>query len=245
MDLGIILILTALAGPAPSPSPAAPPADPCGAAHTALLAALNRPTIGFSPCAVKPRDVVFEAGYANQTGGQSISLYPQGFLRYGVSPNLEVDFIGPSGKFDSGVGAKYEVAHDDTSALGLDLLYTMPTGSAVFSAGAPVMTFNVDYSHDVGSRFGFGTTAGIAHYGAVTALVPSVVFSNQFNSRAQLYAEAYASTKLRPDGGSLFGLDGGAQYLLSPQVEVDAEIGRTQTDVAASHYVGFGFGVRF
>jgi hypothetical protein len=108
-----------------------------------------------------------------------------------------------------------------------------------------VQTFNVDYSRALGSRFGFGTTVGVLHTAGVTAALPSVVFSNQFNARTQLYAEAYGSTKLRASGGYLFGLDGGVQYLLSPQFEVDAEIGRTRTDLAVSHYEGFGFGVRF
>lgn len=244
MNLGAVLILTAIATAPASPSPP-PPADPCGGAHTALLSALNRPTIGFSPCAVKPRDAVFEAGYANQAGGQPLALYPQGFLRYGVAPNLEIDALVPSGKFDSGFGFKYELAHDAVSALGVDFLYAVPTGDAGFTAGLPGQTLNLDYSRAIGSRFGFGATAGIAHTGGLTTVLPSVVFSNQFNSRTQLYAEAYGSTKLRLDGGSLFGLDGGVQYLLSPQFEIDAEAGRTQTDLAASHYLGFGFGVRF
>ena len=70
-----------------------------------------------------------------------------------------------------------------------------------------------------------------------------MVVTDQYNSRTQLYGEAYAQTKTG-DGGSLFGLDGGVQYLLTPQLEIDVEAGRTVTDLSRNHYYGFGFGVR-
>lgn len=267
MNLGIILILAVAANPAPAASPAASPApDPCGSASgTALLSALNRPTIGFSPCAVKPGESVFELGYANQAGDTAQATYPQGNLRFGVAPNLELDVLGPNydvargataqrGFLDSGIGAKWEAAHDAQSAAGFDFLYTVPSGAAAFTTGAPAATVNFDYSRSLSQRIGFGTTIGVQSTAAASlagnvhrfaTLVPSVVFTDQFNPRAQLYAEAYGQTKIRPDGGTLFGLDGGLQYLLTPALELDVEAGRTSTDLARAHYVGAGIGVRF
>lgn len=219
-----------------------------------MLSALNRPTIGFSPCAVKPRDVVVEAGYANQSGGQALTLYPQGFIRFGAAPNLELDIVGPNGKFDSGFGLKYEIAHDAQRAYALDALYTLPTGSALYTAGAPSEQLNFDYSGPLTPGLGFGATLGVLNTAAqsldgrtarTTSLLPSAVVTTLLNDRTQLYAEAYGSTRLRPDGGSLFGLDGGVQYLVSPQLEIDAELGRTVTGAAISHYAGIGFGLRF
>jgi hypothetical protein len=242
VNSGIILILAAVTTPAPSPTPAA--ADPCGATHTALLSAINRPTIGFSACAVKLHDIVVEAGYANQSGGQPEAVYPQGFIRYGAAPNLELDIAGPSGNFDSGFGAKYEFWHNDVAAFGADFLYTMPTGSAAFTNGVPVEALNLDYGTAISSRFGAGTTIGISRNGAQMALLPSVVVTNAFNDRTQLYAEAYGSAPLGSGSGGFFGLNGGVQYLLSPQLEIDAEMGRVVNNVNASHYIGFGFGVR-
>jgi hypothetical protein len=267
MNLGIILILAISASPAPSASPAASPAaDPCGSGGaTALLSALNRPTIGFSPCAVKPGESVFELGYANQAGGAAQTTYPQGNLRFGVAPGLELDVLGPNyeiarglstqrGFLDSGIGAKWEAAHDARSALGFDFLYTVPSGAAAFTAGSPTATVNFDYSRSLSQRIGFGTTIGVQSTAAASlagnvhrfaSLVPSVVLTDQFNPRAQLYAEAYGQTKIRPDGGTLFGLDGGLQYLLTPAIEIDVEAGRTSTDLVQAHYVGAGIGVRF
>ncbi len=263
--MGIILIssIVALATPAPSPSPAA---DPCGGKHTALLAALNRPTIGYSACAVKPREQLYELGYANQTGSAASAVsIPQGFLRFGVERAVELDVIGPayesarsplptSGFLDAGIGAKFELWQHGGSVLATDLLYTLPTGAKAFSVHGPVETLNLDYGTQLSSRLGFATTVGLSstlaadrngRSGRFASLLPSAVFTWQTNSREQFFAEAYGQTRLRPDGGSLFGLDGGFQYLLTPRVEVDVEAGRTVTDLDRAHYLGFGVGLLF
>jgi Putative MetA-pathway of phenol degradation len=252
---GALLLLAALASPRPAASPTpAPGTDPCGGAHTAILSAINRPTVGFSPCAVKPHDVLAEGGYTNQIGGQPESIYPQGFIRYGVIPNLEFDVDAPSGKFDTGVGAKYELWHNAVSAFGVDLLYGLPTGARGFTNGAPTETANLDFSTSISSKFGVATTVGVSSFpgqtldGATqrtTTVLPSVVLTDTFNARTQLYAETFSSTHIRPDGGTLFGLDGGVQYLLTPRVEVDAEMGRILNGAVASHSVGFGVGLLF
>lgn len=248
----MILILAVAATPAPAASPAP---DPCGTAggHTALLSTLNRPTIGFSPCAVKPRESVLEFGYANQAGDTASTTYPQGDLRFGLAPSVEFSLLGPAyqvtrapaaenGFLDWGAGLKWEAAHTAQSALGFDFLYTVPNGARAFTAGKPTATINADYGTSLSDRFAFGTTIGyIASSGG---WLPSVVFTNAFNTRAQFYAEAYAQTKMQPGGGTLFGLDGGIQYLITPALEVDFEAGSTSSEIARAHYLGAGVGVR-
>lgn len=245
----MILILAAVATPSPSPTP-----DSCGGAHSALLATLNRPSIGFSACSVKPGDTVAELGYANAAGNTGrVAMYPQGLLRFGAAPNLEIDAIAGGG-FDSGAGAKYEFWHDGGRALAADLLYTVPTGTASRTAGSATQTLNLDYSFPFSSRFGFATTLGAqSGYAAALngsggrffSLVPSALVTDQWNPRAQAYIEAYGQTRTRPDGGALFGMDVAVQYLLAPELEIDVETGRTVTDVSRAHYLGFGFGARF
>src|SRR5690242_19980523 len=108
--------------PIPSPTPAAD--DVCGGVHSDLLASLNRPSIGFSACAAKPREAIAELGYSESAGsGGNVAMYPQGFLRFGSARNFELDVIA-SGRFDSGLGAKYEFWHDGTHAFASDFLYT-------------------------------------------------------------------------------------------------------------------------
>lgn len=252
--------------PSPSPSPGPPP-DVCGGAQTSLLAALDRPSVGFSPCAVKPRERVFEIGYAQASGGDRRSAtFPQGFLRFGAGPNLELDVIGPAyalqatsrgrtgGFQDSGLGAKYELWHHGGAAMGLDFLYTMPTGAAAFTAGAPEQTVNLDYSAPVSSIFSVSSTLGIQKSYAVSASgasghfiseLPSVLITDAWNTRAQAFVEAFGQTRTRPDGVSMFGVDANVQYLLAPPIEVDVGVGRTVTAGAPSHFAGFGFGLRF
>lgn len=247
-NLGIVLIFAAaLASPAPPPSPS-PAADPCGAAHTNLLAALNRPSIGYSACAVKRGEAILEAGYANAAGSRGTTPnYPQGFFRYGAAPELELDFID-NGKFDSGAGLKYEFWHDDSRALAVDLLFTAPTGNARYTAGAATQTFNLDYAVPLSSRFGAGLTLGMQNGyagGRFFSLLPSAVVSDQWNPRAQAFVEAFAQTRTQPGGGELFGTDAALQYLIAPELEADVEAGRTVVNGSVSHYAGFGLGVRF
>jgi len=269
MNLGIILIFVVLASPAPSPSPAASAAsDPCGGAPTNLLAALNRPTIGFSACALKPHESVWELGYNNvpQSDGSRTAVYPQGFIRFGAARQVELDIIGPNyqvqntagnlqrGFTDSGIGAKYEFFQDASNVAAIDFLYSVPTGAPAFTAGAPTATVNFDYGRSLSPASGFGITLGVQSTYAqalsrrsarFVAWLPSVSFTTLTDPRTQFYAEAYGQTPLRPDGGTLFGIDGGVQYLLTPNVEVDAELGQTATDLVHGHYIGLGFGVRF
>ncbi|HEX5275607.1 MAG TPA: hypothetical protein VFW34_10060 [Candidatus Rubrimentiphilum sp.] len=268
MNLGIILIFAALASPAPLPSPsAAPVADACGGATTNLLATLNRPTIGFSACAVKPRESLWELGYFNQiqNDGSHAAVYPQGFIRFGASPRLEWDVVGPNylvqkgggilqrGFLDGGVGAKCEFFSSPSDTAALDLLYIFPTGSALFTAGAPVETLNFDYGHALSPVAGVATTIGVQSSFAqtlagrasrFTSLLPSIAFTIQSNPRTQFYAEWYGQTRIRPDGGTLLGVNGGVQYMLRPDLEIDTELGQTVTDLARGHYFGFGIGVR-
>jgi hypothetical protein len=247
---GVAAVASIVAQASPSPSPAP---DACAAdGHTSLLAALNRPTIGFSTCAVKRHDVLVELGYANQSGDAPQVTVPQGFLRFGLGENLEADVIGPalqfnrggrSGWLDSGAGMKWQYVSSSGNSAALDVLYTVPSGSAAFTSGRPVETLNFDYSRSLSNRFAIGTTMGFAQ-SHLFSLLPSLVITDQYNDRAQVYAEAYGQIATRPGGAALFGLDGGVQYLLCPQLEVDVEAGRTITSLSRNHYYGFGLGVR-
>lgn len=269
MNLGMVVIFAALMTPIPSPSPgpAGAATDPCGGATTNLLAALNRPTIGFSACAVKPRESLWEIGYVNfvQNDGSHAAVYPQGFIRFGAAPRLEWDVVGPNylvtnagagiqrGFADTGLGAKYEFFSDSSDTAALDLLYVFPTGSALFTAGAPIATLNFDYGRSLSPSAGFATTIGVQSSFAqtldgraarFTSLLPSVAFTIQSNPRTQFYAEWYGQTRIRPDGGTLFGVNGGIQYMLRPNLEIDAELGQTVSDIARGHYFGFGLGIK-
>jgi len=168
--------------PTASPSPAAsasPPGDPCGG-DSRLLATLNRPTIGYSPCAVEAGSVVFEEGYQNQQQGSGASSstliqYPQSFTRVGIKPRFEVDIIGPyfnklsapdgnggltrtSGYQDGGLGIKYEFLPKGAWTIAVDGLYTAKNGSPGFTAGGSTATLNLDASYAITPTFAIGST---------------------------------------------------------------------------------------
>lgn len=229
------------ADPTPAPSP-----DPCAdSGRTGMLATIDRPTVGFSACAVKRNDVLAEFGYANQTdAGGATPAYPQGLIRYGAAPNLELDVLGPSGHFDSGAGLKYELRHDASGSEAIDFLYTAPNGAPGYSAGYAVETVNFDAGTSLGGTWSGGITLGY-QMGAVSALLPSAVVVKQFTPSSQAYVEAFGATRTRPGGGWRIGYDAGLQYLLNDRLEVDAEAGTTASDQTHAHYLGFGFGVRF
>ncbi|MBV9270407.1 MAG: transporter, partial [Candidatus Eremiobacteraeota bacterium] len=217
----------------------------CGGLHTDILATLNRPTVGFSACAVKPRETLAELGYQNEASLSGIitPTYPQGFIRFGVGPNFEADLIAPEGHYDSGVGLKYELYHDAKTAYAIDVLYTSPNGAPAFTAGKATTTVNFNAGTSLGGKFNGGITLGYQR-GAFTTWLPSVSLVDQFSPKTQVYVEAFGATRVRVDGGSRFAYDGGIQHLLTNDLEIDVEAGRTVTDVDRSHYYGFGFGLR-
>ncbi|HEX3456708.1 MAG TPA: hypothetical protein VHR97_02030 [Candidatus Baltobacteraceae bacterium] len=174
------------ASPAPSPSPSA--ADPCtGPAR--LLATANRPTVGYSTCAVKKDTVVVELGYQNQQNGTSTdgsvqTQVPQNFLRLGVAKNFEIDVIGPNyfatraygpsgaaggtshGVTDSGLGFKYELPLQGRWTFAVDGLDLPPNGSPALTAGHTTYTANLDASYSLSPAMAAGTTIGIGSTGA-------------------------------------------------------------------------------
>lgn len=236
-----------------------------------LLAALNRPTVGYSACAVPPGSIVLEEGYQNESqGGTSPSVgvtYPQGFERFGIGTGLEVDLIGPSdnrlraghtlatGYSDFGAGFKYELPQHGRFTFALDGLFTAATGNAGFTAGGPTQTVDVDVSYAASPALSFGTTlAGASSAGFTTAgtaarfgyLLPSVVVTEQIPKYFQFYAELVGQSTLAPGRGGHVFTDFGVQKLAGSYVELDLEYAQSFTPVGGArfHYFGIGSGIR-
>lgn len=254
MNLPLILILAILATPMPSPpaSPTPAPAqtDPCTTGgRTAVLATIDRPTLGFSSCSVAPRDVLLEAGAQFNTGTSPLTHLGQAIWRYGAAPRLEFDALGPdyvnlrapgSGFADAGAGLKWQFVHGTTSTAAIDLLFTEPTGAAALTAGIPTQTFNLDYGTSFG-KFGLGATAAFTR-GNPSANAFTTVLTDQFNARTQWFTEGIEQFGA---SGSNTGADFGLQYLLSDSFEVDAEAGALNGRNGSTRWTGFGFGLRF
>ena len=244
--------------------------DPCAGAGR-LLATLNRPTFGYSACAVPKGSIVLEEGYQNQAqSGPAAAVtasFPQGFERVGIADRLELDVIGPaynrgrsggalaSGYSDLGLGFKYELPQRGRLTYAVDGLFQAATGTGGFGLGGPTTAANLDIAYAASPAVGFGTTiaayasSGAARSGAISRygyLLPSLVVTVQIPNATQFYAEVAGRTKIAPDRGGQIFTDFGVQKLLGPYLEIDAEYGIDFTPVDGSrfHYVGVGFGVR-
>ncbi len=263
MILAAVLSLLAVA-PSPPPKPAAT-SNPCAG----LLAQLNRPTVGFSPCAVDRGTAVFELGYQNTRYAQGSSRIQigQGFLRFGVAQRFELDIIGPneavqrgagvnaSGLADSGIGFKYSFVQGQRWQLGIDGLYTTPNGVRAFTAGSATLTANVDAGYELTKTTSLGTTlafisnAGYSNagvHGTFGTFMPSAVLIQQIDRATQAYVEYVNVSRNAPDVGASSFADTGIQRLIGNGLEVDLEYGRSLSGLAAQRfsYIGAGIGVR-
>jgi len=174
---------TASAAPEPTRAPATP-SNPCGG-EARLLATLNRPTVGYSSCAVPPGSIVLEEGYQNQyQAGMSPSVtsaFPQGFERVGVAKGLELDITGPNvnrsrsgntlarGYSDLGLGFKFELPQAGRFTYALDGLFSAATGTGGFGAGGPTSVVNVDIAYAASPAIGFGMTLAGASTAGMTS----------------------------------------------------------------------------
>lgn len=244
---------SAAAAPAPSASPLpspSPSADPCGG-DARLLATLDRPTIGFSACAVAPGTFVFEEGYQNQQQGSGATAatlvqYPQSFTRIGVKPRFEVDVIGPyfntlsspdgnggatrtSGYQDSGIGFKYEFVPKGRWTLAIDGLYTGKNGSPGFTAGGPTETANFDASYAITPAFSAGTTLAYAFTSGANA-------AGQY-SRFNVFLPSLVLTTQLADNYQLY-----AEYVYASKLAPDLG-GRGFFDFGVQHLLGKRFEV--
>ncbi len=260
------------AQPVPSPSPSPQPSDPC-AGPGRLLATANRPTIGFSACAVKAGTAVFELGYQNQvtgtvSAGSIQSQVPQNFLRLGIVPRFELDVIGPnyektstytngmvntvtSGVTDSGLGLKSELPPGSKWTVAFDGLYTGPNGSKFLTAGNATFTGNFDASFAMSAAMSIGTTIAVSStggyanhsHGKYGVTTPSLVVTAQIPNYYQFYAEYVFVSKVALDRGGRAFTDFGIQKLLGSRTELDIEYGHAFTGIPALKFSYIGAGL--
>ncbi len=237
------------------------------------MATANRPTVGYSACAVAKRAAVFELGYQNKVngapaGGSVQSQVPQNFLRLGVGTRFELDVVGPNyvatrtyqpgepsvvthGVTDSGLGFKYELPPTGKWIVGFDGLYTGPNGSPFLTTGSATFTGNLDAAYSLGKSAGIGTTIALASTGAFEdgqrtqygLVEPSIVLTKQFPQYYQFYAEYVYVSKVAPNAGGRAFTDFGVQKLLGANTEIDIEYGYAFTGDPALRFDYIGSGL--
>ncbi len=254
--LALAATLIATLGTAATPKPAS-------LCDGGLLAILNRPTIGFSTCAVAPHHFVGEFGIQNtvDAAGSNVSL-GQGFLRFGLGHGFEADINGPNviagstipvaGLQDLGLGLKWQFLDRPTFGGAFDLIQNLPTARAGVTLGAPSTTLNLDLATALGPRAGLGLTvgaidtSGFAPSGArrrYLAFQPSMALTDLLTPRFQAYLEGVALSNTAPGAPGAFTVDGGFQYAATTTLELDIEAAQSTSDGVRSHYLGLGFGI--
>lgn len=249
--------------------------DPCGGSG-ALLSLIDRPTVGDSACVVPAGQTLLEAGVAryvsNDTSGYSFG-YPQLELRFGLPANNELVLLPPnvnrtvtsvpgggnrivSGGSASVVGLKHEFGYNAQWLWAGETLVTLPSGSPDFGSAATGYAVNGIINDTLTSIFSLTLMLGVTHLAAPASvqagayywsLNPDLVASWQTSESFQLYAEVYGQSHTGPGQGSGYNADGGIQYLLTPNIELDAEIGKRLSGNLGgwSHYLGVGLAVLF
>jgi hypothetical protein len=269
---GLLESSAAGAEPQSTPSPSPQPSDPCDGPGR-LLATANRPTIGFSACAVTKGTAVFELGYQNEVRGKpdkgSVqSQVPQNFLRLGAASRFEIDVIGPNyegvrtyapespgttlhGVTDSGLGFKYELPPMGRWTVAFDGLYTGPNGSPSVTAGDATLTSNLDASFSMSPATSIGTTIAVSSTGGFSGnlhtgygvTMPSIVLTTQIPHYYQFYTEYVLVSKIGPHLGDRAFTDFGVQKLLGTRTEIDIEYGHAFTGIPVLGFNYIGCGV--
>ena len=270
-----VLALAALA-PASFPAArAAAPTPPCSG-PSGLLGQLDRPTIEDSSCVVPKGLTVLEAGATagNLYGspGGEIDTLPNLELRWGLGGNSELVWLPPSFQYQSvnagpggpaatmsgfgptTVGIKHTFGYTEHWQWTAETLATLPSGDSTFGSHGLGGAVNAIVSYGNGP-LGVSLMVGLTSQTEPTAsggrrfqsFNPDLVVTWLTSSRLQFYGEVYGQSHSGYRQGWGTDADGGLQYLITADFEVDLEEGvRVQGNLGGfSSYTGVGLGLMF
>jgi len=220
--------------------------DPC----EGLLALLDRPTIGNSPCVVKTGKVLTEFGMQYQhlkEDNSNTFWYPQGEFRFGLPLNNELIIATPSyfnqhfsheqkqtGYSSTIVGLKHEFPYTATWLYALEGLFTLPSGSPIFGNESAGYQMSILINYTISPSLSLLNTFAAAsqtpptqeHGTRFASFIPDIVLTWIIVPRFQTYYEFVGTTKTDFDRGWGSIIDFGGQFLVTKNVEVDFELGR-------------------
>jgi hypothetical protein len=271
----IVLALASLA-PASFPAArATAPTPPCSG-PSGLLGQLDRPTVEDSSCVVPKGMTVLEAGATagnlyGSPGGETDTL-PNLELRWGLGDNSEFVWLPPNFNYQSvnagpgapaatvhgfgptTVGIKHSFGYTEHWQWTAEALATLPSGDSTFGSHGAGGAVNAIVSYGNGP-LGVSLMVGVTSQTEPTAaggrrfqsFNPDLVVTWLTTSRLQFYGEVYGQSHSGYRQGWGTDADGGLQYLVSADFEVDLEEGvRVQGDLGGfSNYTGVGLGLMF
>lgn len=244
-------------------------ADPC----LNLLNVLDRPTFSDSACSAASGHAVLELGFMRADirgeGGGSANNYPEAELRVGLPGGNEFKVLAPnyasqmagtpeqasSGLSATSIGFKHELGYTEKWLGAAEAVLTLPSGNDDFGSRGLGATVSGIAAYSLTDRIGLSLQLGLSSQtDPVSAGGRRFMSFNQFftatwdpSDRLQFYGEVFGQTKTARDEGAGCNFDGGVQYLLAKDLEVDAEEGvRLSGNLGGfTHYYGAGMGFRF
>ncbi len=249
------------------------PAPPCSG-PSGLLGLLDRPTVEDSSCVVPRGMTVIEAGATAGnlygTPGGRVYTLPNLELRWGLPGGSELVWLPPSFQYDSvdgapgvpaatihgfgptTVGIKHSFGYTEHWQWTAEALATPPSGDSTFGSHGLGGALNAIVSYGNGP-LGVSLMVGVtsqteptaAGGGRFQSFNPDLVVTWESTSRLQFYGEIYGQSHSGYRHGWGSDADGGLQYLVSPDFEVDLEEGvRIQGSLGGfSNYTGVGLGL--
>ncbi len=240
--------------------------DPCAGS---LLAIIDRPTVADNPCVVPAGGIVIEGGVQRSTSrydGWNVN-YPEAVARAGFGEQNELLVALPNYYRQNGtkpymagfgatiVGLKHELGYTEHWLGAVEALATLPSGSAAFGSQHLGVAVNGIVSYSAPENVGLSLMLGVSSQTLPAAsggsryvsVNPDFVVTWPPKDGVQLYGEVYGQSRTGPGEGSGWNADGGIQFVVSPTIVVDIEVGtRLAGNLGGfNHSYGAGFGVRF
>lgn len=174
-------------------------------------------------------------------------------VRIGIPSYLRVSdgFSRESGLNDAFLGAKFVLSEREKFPLALLVGTTLPTGShrvaaRKFSPEA-VLATEIGLSKKTGLAFNTGVARPDDGAGRYNQFFGSVSLGVDVSEKIGAYLEAYAFNRTERDGQSQKFINGGFTYLMNPNLQLDARIGKGMgnDNDGSEYFYGFGVTKRF
>ncbi len=228
-----------------------------------MIAIIDRPSVGYSPCTVANKTLFIESGYAYQKltpSGYAHNL-PQTEMRFGIINNTEIEFFPPnyneqnnpsqSGFGYTSLGLKHVVFFDSKQIISVQGYVTPPSGNQYFGTSKTSFLLNGIYGYNFASGIGLAGTFGLAANASPPAnpaqtyysFNPIIDLGLPITSTLAAYLEVYSQSKTALDQGWGVSMDGGLILLAEKNLTFDVSAGQRISGYlgGVDHYFGAGF----
>jgi len=199
-----------------------------------------------------------ENGYT-YTRGDNTSTHSlgEGLIRVGLTPTTELRVGFPnyqvsgaqSGLSDTEIGVKCTVREQDHAIPATAIIFasSLPTGGSDFRNNDLQLTAKLCMEWELTPQWGVAANLNYEASGngedRFNPLSSSLSFGYSLTDSVGLFAEYYGFYPQEKNGGAAHTLNGGITLLITPDIQMDARVGKTLSD--DSWFIGAGTAFRF